>query len=48
MFLNSPATAQPVSSDIWSRIVILPSSTGLTESEQKKVIEAIEKIFSLK
>jgi perosamine synthetase len=45
MFLNSPATAQPVSSDIWSRIVILPCSTGLTEPEQKKVIEAIEKYF---
>ena len=48
MFLNSPATAQPVSSDIWNRIVILPSSTGLMESEQKKVIETIEKTSSLK
>jgi perosamine synthetase len=43
MFLNSPATAQPVNSSIWNRIVILPCSTGLTESEQKKVIVTIEK-----
>jgi dTDP-4-amino-4,6-dideoxygalactose transaminase len=45
MFLNSPATAQPVSSDIWSRIVILPCSTGLMESEQTKVIATIQKIL---
>jgi aminotransferase in exopolysaccharide biosynthesis len=41
MFKNSPATAQPVSSKIWSRIVTLPCSTGLKESEQAKVIETI-------
>nr|HIL74862.1 pyridoxal-5'-phosphate-dependent protein [Rhodospirillales bacterium] len=41
MFKNSPATAQPVSSEIWSRIVTLPCSTGLKESEQAKVIEII-------
>jgi perosamine synthetase len=41
MFLNSPATEQLVSSDIWARIVILPCSTGLTESEQSKVIKTI-------
>ncbi len=41
MFINSPATAQPVSSKIWSRIVTLPCSTGLKESEQAKVIETI-------
>ena len=41
MFTNSPATAQPVSSEIWSRIVTLPCSTGLKESEQAKVIETI-------
>ena len=41
MFINSPATAQPVSSEIWSRIVTLPCSTGLKESEQTKVIETI-------
>ena len=41
MFINSPATAQPVSSEIWSRIVTLPCSTGLKESEQAKVIETI-------
>ena len=41
VFLNSPATAQPVSSEIWSRIVTLPCSTGLEESEQAKVIETI-------
>ena len=46
MFINSPATAQPVSSEIWSRIVTLPCSTGLKESEQAKVIETIRK-FSL-
>ena len=43
MFLNSPASEQPVSSNIWSRIVILPCSTGLMEPEQTKVIETIEK-----
>ena len=43
MFLSSPATAQPVSSDIWSRIVMLPCSTGLKESEQDKVIETLHK-----
>jgi dTDP-4-amino-4,6-dideoxygalactose transaminase len=42
MFINSPATAQPVSSEIWSRIVTLPCSTGLKESEQAKVIETIQ------
>jgi dTDP-4-amino-4,6-dideoxygalactose transaminase len=41
MFTNSPTTAQPVSSEIWSRIVTLPCSTGLKESEQAKVIETI-------
>jgi perosamine synthetase len=41
MFKNSPTTAQPVSSEIWSRIVTLPCSTGLKESEQAKVIEII-------
>ena len=45
MFLNSPATAQPISSDIWSRIVILPCSTGLMGSEQTKVITTIQKIL---
>jgi dTDP-4-amino-4,6-dideoxygalactose transaminase len=45
MFLNSPATEQPVSSDIWGRIVILPCSTGLMESEQAKVISTIQKIL---
>ena len=43
MFLNSPATAQHVSSDIWNRIVTLPCSTGLEESEQEMVIETIKK-----
>ena len=42
MFINSPATAQHVSSKIWSRIVTLPCSTGLKESEQAKVIETIQ------
>ena len=45
MFINSPATAQPVSSEIWSRIVTLPCSTGLKESEQAKVIETIRNSF---
>ena len=43
MFLNSPASEQPVSSNIWSRIVILPCSTGLMEPEQALVIETIQK-----
>ena len=43
MFLSSPATEQPVSSDVWSRIVMLPCSTGLKESEQAKVIEILHK-----
>ena len=43
MFLNSPATAQPVSSDVWRRIVMLPCSTGLKESEQAKVVETVHK-----
>jgi hypothetical protein len=34
VFLNSPATAQPVNSGIWNRIVMLPFSRGLLESEQ--------------
>jgi perosamine synthetase len=42
MFLNSPATEQSASSDIWSRIVTLPCSTGLKETEQAKVIETIQ------
>jgi aminotransferase in exopolysaccharide biosynthesis len=42
MFTNSPTTAQHVSSKIWSRIVTLPCSTGLKESEQAKVIETIQ------
>jgi len=41
MFKNSPATVQPVSSEIWSRIVTLPCSTGLKESEQAIVIDTI-------
>jgi dTDP-4-amino-4,6-dideoxygalactose transaminase len=42
MFESLPTTAQPVSSDIWNRIVILPCSTGLKELEQAKVIETIQ------
>jgi dTDP-4-amino-4,6-dideoxygalactose transaminase len=41
-FLNSPVTAQPVSTAIWQRIVTLPCSTGLTEPDQAKVIETIQ------
>ena len=43
MFLNSPTTAQPISSGVWNRIVSLPCSTGLSEPEQEKVIETIQK-----
>ena len=43
MFVSLPKTGQPVSSDIWSRIVILPCSTGLKKLEQAKVIETIQK-----
>jgi perosamine synthetase len=42
MFESLPTTAQPVSSGIWNRIVILPCSTGLKELEQAKVIETIQ------
>jgi perosamine synthetase len=43
MFLSSSATAQPVSSEIWSRIVTLPCSTGLIEAELEKVVDTIRK-----
>jgi dTDP-4-amino-4,6-dideoxygalactose transaminase len=43
MFLSSSATAQPVSSEIWSRIVTLPCSTGIIEAELEKVVETIRK-----
>jgi dTDP-4-amino-4,6-dideoxygalactose transaminase len=40
-FVHSPATSQPVSTDIWSRIVTLPCSTGLTNVEQARVIDVV-------
>ena len=46
MFLDSPRTAQTFSSEIWSRIVTLPCSSGLIEADQLKVISTIQKLLS--
>ena len=46
MFLDSPRTAQAFSSEIWSRIVTLPCSSGLIEADQLKVISTIQKLLS--
>ena len=43
MFINSPLTTQDICSNVWNRIVTLPCSTGLKESEQELVIETIKK-----
>ena len=44
-YVGAPTTAQPVSSDIWSRVVILPCSTGLSESEQAGVIGIVQEVL---
>jgi perosamine synthetase len=38
-YAAAPATAMPVSDDIWPRVLTLPCSTGLSDSDQAKVIE---------
>jgi dTDP-4-amino-4,6-dideoxygalactose transaminase len=38
-YAAAPATEMPVSNDIWPRILTLPCSTGLSLSDQAKVIE---------
>ena len=40
-FADSPMTRQPVTDDIWSRIVTLPCSTGVTDAEVSHVIEIV-------
>jgi perosamine synthetase len=44
----SPATEQRVSSAIWSRIVTLPCSTGLTDSEQEYVISSVLELLDVR
>ncbi|MFN7093543.1 MAG: DegT/DnrJ/EryC1/StrS family aminotransferase [Allorhizobium sp.] len=38
-YATAPATAMPVSDDIWPRVLTLPCSTGLSDADQARVIE---------
>ncbi|OCW56986.1 DegT/DnrJ/EryC1/StrS family aminotransferase [Hoeflea olei] len=38
-YATAPVTAMPVSDDIWARVLTLPCSTGLTASDQARVID---------
>ena len=40
-FADAPAEPAPVSDDVWRRVLTLPCSTGLSEAEQTRVIEAV-------
>lgn len=40
-YAGSPCTAMPVSDAVWPRVLTLPCSTGLTEAEQLRVIDAV-------
>ncbi|PCI02472.1 MAG: pyridoxal-5'-phosphate-dependent protein [Hyphomicrobiales bacterium] len=45
-YANAPATSMPVSDGIWPRVLTLPCSTGLTEDDQAKVIDAVKLEFT--
>lgn len=40
-YRDAPRSAMPVSEALWSRMVTLPCSTGLTEADQGRVIDAV-------
>lgn len=40
-YKDSPTNPMPVTDAIWQRVVTLPCSTGLTEAEQGRVIDAV-------
>ena len=42
----APKTAQPVSDALWFRVLTLPCSTNLTETEQEYVIDSVKQFFS--
>jgi perosamine synthetase len=41
-YAGVPHTSMPVSDDIWPRVLTLPCSTGLSQSDQEKVIESLK------
>jgi dTDP-4-amino-4,6-dideoxygalactose transaminase len=45
-YRNAPRTPMPVSESIWDRIVILPSSSGLRDADQSRIIDAVRDAFS--
>lgn len=40
-YASAPAEPQPVTDDVWQRILPLPCSTGITDSELERVIDAV-------
>ncbi|HYH38479.1 MAG TPA: aminotransferase class I/II-fold pyridoxal phosphate-dependent enzyme [Azospirillum sp.] len=44
-YRDAPRTEMPVCEDLWSRVVTLPCSAGLTEAEQGRVIAAVLQTF---
>jgi dTDP-4-amino-4,6-dideoxygalactose transaminase len=41
VYRECPRTAMPVCESLWQRVVVLPSSTQITESEQSHVIQTV-------
>jgi len=46
-YQTSPCGNMPVTSDIWHRILTLPCSTSLLESDQERVIDAVRQVLDL-
>ena len=46
-YKNCPRSAQSISSSIYARVIVLPSSTGLTEDEMEYSIEKINAFFKI-
>jgi len=45
-YKNMPQSAQPVSEKIWEKILTLPCSTNLTETDQNQVISTVKTLLS--
>lgn len=41
-YADAPHSSMPVSDDIWPRVLTLPCSTGLSQSDQEKVIDSVK------
>lgn len=46
-YRDAPRTRLPVVEDVWGKILILPSSTQITDDEQSQVIRAVKEVLSL-